>query len=288
MLNNEDYALIKYAKSHGVKVVISTIVPLINGWKIDMYRRCGNLPVPTTYKMLMQSLQLADLLIVETQAEKDFIVKHYKIQKSKICIIPNGIDKYEGVYRDIYNYIDEGKKYILQVGRFDKNKNQLNVIKAMKNENIDLVFIGGPQNENDGYYIKCKEEAKGYENIHFLGWIESNSTIIKSAYQNADLVIIPSYFETFGMVILEAISARKKIVVSNTLPILEYNIIKYGSFSPNNIQDIRNKTLEVLKMQETNVNLKNIEKNFKWDNVVDKHIKYYKELLNEKNFNSDI
>ena len=171
MLNNEDYALIKYAKSHGVKVVISTIVPLINGWKIDMYRRCGNLPVPTTYKMLMQSLQLADLLIVETQAEKDFIVKHYKIQKSKICIIPNGIDKYEGVYRDIYNYIDEGKKYILQVGRFDKNKNQLNVIKAMKNENIDL-FI-------DDQLNNCLDVLKqGIKVIRISNEICNNKNIV--------------------------------------------------------------------------------------------------------------
>lgn len=293
MLDYENYNLILKAKSNNIKVVISTIAPINNGIKIDLHRiMFSKIPVFTTYKIMIECVKLADLLIVETPAEKRFIMKHYKIEKDKIIIIPNGMNNFNELpnnqLKEIYNYIGERKNYILQVGRFDKNKNQLNVIKAMRNEDIDLVFIGGPQGENDDYYIKCKEAADGYKNIHFLGWIESDSPIIKSAYQNADLVIVPSYYETFGMVILEAISAGKKVAVSNTLPILEYDIIKSGIFNPDNIEDIKSKTLEVLKNKELNVNLENVRKNFDWDNIVEKHIKCYREMINEKNFKRNI
>lgn len=289
MLNMENYSLIKYAKSQGVKVVISTIIPLINGRKIDTYRHLMKLPIPTTYKIMIQSLQLADMLIVETPAEKKFIIRHYKINENKIQIIPNGIDEIGEKTFDIYKYINKDKKYILQVGRFDKNKNQLNVIKALKKTNIDIVFIGGPQDKKDSYYKKCKEEANGYKNIHFLGWIEKDSSIIKSAYQNAELIVVPSYFETFGMVILEAISAEKKIAVSNTLPILEYNIVdKEETFNPNNIEDIKNKVIKIYNSKKNNVDIVNAKKNFEWNNIIDKHIKCYEGVLSEKNIKNDI
>lgn len=289
MLNIENYELIKYAKKNGLKVVISTIVPLINGYKIDIYRKLVKLPIPTTYKILLQSLQLADLLIVETPAEKKFLIKHYNIDKNKIYIIPNGIEKDEVATRDIYNYIGGKKKYILQVGRFDKNKNQLNTIKALKNENIEVVFIGGPQSKNDKYYKKCQEEAKNKKNFHFLGWIDKNSKIIKSAYKNAELVIVPSFFETFGMVILEAIAAGKKIVVSETLPILEYNIISAeNTFNPRNVNDIKKKTIKAFFSENNNINMQNVNENFEWSRIINKHIKCYKEILGEKDTKKNI
>lgn len=289
MLTPENYSLIKYAKNQGLKVVISTIIPLINGIKIDIYRHLIKIPIPTTYKIMIQSLQLADMLIVETPAEKNFIIKHYKVKENKIHVIPNGMDEIEKKTFDIYKYINRGKKYILQVGRFDKNKNQLNVIKALKNTNIDVVFIGGPQDKRDSYYKKCQKEAEGYENIHFLGWIEKNSPIIKSAYQNAELIVIPSHFETFGMVVLEAIAAEKKVAVSNTLPILEYNIIdKTGTFNPNNIEDIKNKVINIYKSKKNNVDIVNAKRNFEWNSIIDKHIKCYKEVLNERNIKNNI
>lgn len=289
MLNCENYALIQYAKSQGLKVVISTIVPLINGKKIDLYRSCMKLPIPTTYKILIQSLQLADLLIVETPAEKRFIMKHYKINENKICIIPNGIEKCGEITNDIYDYIDSKKKYVLQVGRFDKNKNQLNIIKALKGTDIDVVFIGGAQEKNSSYYKKCVQESKNQKNFHFLGWIDTNSSIIKSAYQNAELVIVPSYFETFGMVILEAIAAEKKVVVSNRLPILEYNIInKKDTFDPSNVNEIKDKVIKIFYSKENNVNMDNVKKNFEWNHIIDKHIECYKEILHEKSIKDSI
>lgn len=279
MLNPENYNLIKYAKKLNKKVVISTIIPLINGWKIDFYRLINHLPIATTYKFLFESLRIADLLIVETEAEKKFIHKHYKITNDKINVIPNGIDYTLKNNNKIYDYIDKSKKYVLQVGRFDANKNQLNVIKALNDQNIDVIFIGGPQFNNSKYYEQCKKIAKN--NIHFLGWVESESELLTSAYHNAELVIVPSYYETFGLVLLEAISAKKKISFSKTLPIKDYHFVDDEYlFDPKSINDIRNTVLKISELKGINYNYENAIKIFSWDEIVKKHIILYKEIVN--------
>ena len=122
-----------------------------------------------------------------------------------------------------------------------------------------------------------------------MGWIDKNSKIIKSAYKNAELVIVPSFFETFGMVILEAIAAGKKIVVSETLPILEYNIISAeNTFNPRNVNDIKKKTIKAFFSENNNINMQNVNENFEWSRIINKHIKCYKEILGEKDTKKNI
>ncbi len=288
-LNIENYTLIKYAKEIGLKVIISTVIPIKYGMKIDFYRHIRKLPIPTTYRILYNSLQLADKIIVETPREATFISEHYKIQSRKVIIIPNGIEETQKGNKEIYDLLGKEYKYILQVGRFDKNKNQLNIIKALKDTYLDVVFIGGPKNGDKTYYKKCIEEAQGYDNFHFLGWIDNKSPILKSAYTNAELVVMPSYSETFGLVILEAGISGTKIAVSSTLPILDYKALDgCYSFSPYKIKDIKETILKAVK-EEKNENLKiNIKKFFTWDNVIKKHIDCYKEVKDEKNSNKHI
>lgn len=289
MLTHENYSLIKYAKSIGVKVVISTIIPLNNGMKIDMYRKLKNIPIPTTYKLMIETMQLANAIITETIAEKNFIIKHYKVDKNKIWVIPNGMEESIIKTDDIYKYIEKDRKYILQVGRFDENKNQINVIKALRNTELDIVFIGGPQLDNASYYEKCKKEAGKSKNIHFLGWISQDSNVLKSAYSNAEMVILPSYSETFGITALEAIAAQKKIVLSNTLPILDYDIVeKDSTFNPSNIKEIKETVFKNYKREGSNIKYENVKKFFKWKEIINKHIQCYKELIGEKYIKKDL
>ena len=110
-LDSENTGLIECAKQRGAKVVISTIINLEDGWKIDFYRRIINkFPIMTTYKLMFKSLRLADSVIVETFAEKTYIQKHYRIPASKINVIPNGIDPIAEYGEEIYELIGGKRK----------------------------------------------------------------------------------------------------------------------------------------------------------------------------------
>lgn len=272
----EHYDMVNFAYSNGVKVVISSIVGTTQGWKIDLMLSLIHHPMMTIYNKNQSILKMASTIIVETQKEQEFIIKHYKINRSKISIVPNGIDCICEYTNEVYQKLGYQRDYILCVGRIDRNKNQLNVIKALKDSNIDIIFIGGPTTYNDPYYQECLSESKGHENIHFWGWIDNGSALMSSAYANAKVFIFPSFQETFGMVLIEAANFGANLVVSNTLPILDYPVFRNCStFSPNNIREIREKTIEAYSRSKNPNQTTMICKAFSWDTVIDKHIQIY-------------
>ena len=284
-LNFENYSLIRLAKKNNIKVVISTIIPLNNGLKIDLYRKYVNkLPILSVYKMMIKSAQMADRLIAETTSEADFLNKHYGVPKEKIIVIPNGITSCpDSVDDSIYSYVKKDVPFVLQVGRFDKNKNQLNVIRALKDQEFQVVFIGvADKNTGNDYYERCRQEAKNAKNIVFLGWLDSASMLLKSAYKHAQVFILPSYQETFGLVLLEAGIRGANLAVSKTLPILNYEIFKNCLiFDPSSCSDIK-KVVEKAVHKTRDMDMaKKIAKFFSWDSVIKEHLKCYEALKNE-------
>lgn len=280
-LNFESYALMQVAHQKGVRIVLSSIVNTINGRKIDIYRKLfGFLPINTTYKLLHKTIHLADVILVETEAELEFINKHYLVDKTKMVIVPNGIEDNLWKGTEIFERIGGEKKYILQVGRFDTNKNQINVIRALKETNIDIVFIGGEDVKDSSYYRQCILEAKGCQNIHFLGWLQPNDPLLKSAFQWADTFVLPSFSETFGLVALEAGICGAKLVLSNTLPILSYKSLhNVSTFNPNNIQQIRDTLIKTFNQDSDKKLRVLIKEEFDWDCIIDKHIQIYTDLI---------
>lgn len=279
MLNFENSSLIQYAKAMGLKIVISTIVPMIDENKLRIYKLFEKIPLMTTYKLNKRSLNLADCLITESQMESDFIEKHFSIDASKMQVIPNGIDldTYDG--DDIYKEIGPCEKYVLMVGRFDSNKNQLNVIKALKGKEFDVVLIGGAEKSSDTYFKQCIDEATGSENIHFLGWVDSKSNLLRSAYAHADTVVLASFYETFGLTAIEGGSKGTKLVFSKTLPILKYPVFHNClSFNPSSVTDIESNVCECVKRPKDERLREELIKVFNWVSIIDRHLEIYNML----------
>lgn len=282
MLSPETCSLIRLAKNNGIKVVLSSIVNIKDGWKIDFHRILFNrLPIVTTYTLMYDAIHLVDAIIVETESEGLFLHKHYKVNSKKILVIPNGIDDSIGSYSgEIYDKLGFKGKYILHVGRFDANKNQLNLIKALKGQNKHLVFVGGPDATHGKYYELCRKVAGGDKYIHFLGWLNKDSSLFQSVYQNADTFVLPSFTETFGLVALEAVAYGCKLVMSNTLPILDFkSMSNITTFSPSDIGDIRKAVLYTFETGRNEFYYQNIVNEFSWKQVIDSHISLYKKMI---------
>ena len=288
-LDAENVGLITNAKNMGKKIVLSPIINLTGQRKIDFYTKFLNkFPIATTYRQIASIIDQTDLFMVETEKEGLFLAKHYGVSPEKIIVLPNGVDNYEEMMQfegeQIFDALGKKCRYFLSVGRINPNKNNLNLINALGPTGKDLVFIGGPDKINGNhYYTQCVELAKKYPNIHFLGWAENNSDLLKSAYKNAEVVVLPSYQETFGLVLLEGGIAGAKLAISNSLPILDYDVFKRcRSFNPNKIEDIRNELLLAYDDIKDDSLQKQLIKEFSWDSIIQKQIQYYEELLNEE------
>ncbi|MEH7400123.1 glycosyltransferase [Gottfriedia acidiceleris] len=112
--------------------------------------------------------------------------------------------------KDIFNSPESIKLGF--IGRFDRAKGLdllLSVINKI-NINIELLIIGdsilGDGGDIDKY--KCNP------NIHFIGWVDSKS--IDSYIQKVDAIVIPSRWEGFGLVALEAMKNHKAVISSKS------------------------------------------------------------------------
>ena len=84
--------------------------------------------------------EIADLIFPNSHNEAVQISKLFNISREKMFVVPNGVDNAfssanSGVFIDEYGL----KDFVLSVGRIEPRKNQLNLIKAMKNIDADLI-----------------------------------------------------------------------------------------------------------------------------------------------------
>lgn len=195
-------------------------------------------------------------------------------------IIPNGIDQFWHDNRYIKSKKKDNIFNLVQVGWINENKNQIATIKAIEkvNEqgfNCRITFIGDVEYKKHQKYmdmlLDIKENSKYKENIIFK--MRMNKVDLIKEYRNADIFILPSHRETFGLVYIEAISQG--------LPLIHTKFQSIdGIFSPNisigcnsyDENDIANKIKYIVNDYNKRINSINdvsIE-NFSWKYISNK------------------
>ena len=279
--SSESYTLLKYCKANHIPVVVSSVVPAEKRFAILMCHLIGTvLPVYPDRYLNELVLKGADAICAQTEKEKDFICNTYKISSDKIFVIPNGVSLNEFTYSGDYFYEKTGIKdgFVLQVGRFDSNKNQLNVIRALKDTDIPVVFIGGADKNDPDYFSLCKNEAN--ENMHFLGWVEHNDPLLQAAYHSAHTVILPSHKEIFGNSLMEGGFCGANLIASKALPIEEWGLDQYcRKVDASDVRDIREVIIEAQKTDKSFEVSNFIKNTFSWDAVTDQYIDVYRKVI---------
>jgi len=164
----------------------------------------------------------ANKIIVPSQSTKNDLIKFYQIDANKIFIVYHGVSDPPSRLGDTYLPAhNSDNKYILYLGRGDRRKNIKGLIRAFNTlkQNYQIphrLILVGP---NIGYDIpnSLKDEivCTGYVND------ERKWSLLK----NADIFVFPSFYEGFGIPILEAQKIGTPVVCSSTSSMPE---IVYG------------------------------------------------------------
>lgn len=137
-----------------------------------------------------------------------YIPNQFKQQiEAKSIVIPNGIDEYwfNNLYEVRRELNGRGNINLIQVGRLDKNKNIQTTIKTtiklrQQGYNANLTIVGDGKDKA----IVLKYVAKYPTFIKYKGKLNANQLL--SCYRENDIFIMPSKFETFGLVYVEAMT----------------------------------------------------------------------------------
>lgn len=158
-------------------------------------------------------IRKAKLLLPNSHSEYNRLKAHYKIEH-EYEVIPNAIDP--GLFTG--EKAPKDPKLILCVGRIEGIKNQLNLIRAVKGTDYQLILIGKASPNQQGYYELCKTEAG--TNVQFIDAMPQQELL--NYYRKAKVHVLASWFETTGLSSLEAAAMGCNVVITDKGDTSEY------------------------------------------------------------------
>jgi D-inositol-3-phosphate glycosyltransferase len=194
------------------------------------YRSIGDVPVIAAQRLAVEKacLETVDCVVATSPQEQ----KHMLVlvsSKGNIDMIPCGtdIEKFGQISRCVAREklgIAPEAKIVLYVGRFDRRKGIETLVRAVAKSNfrdnadLELVIGGGSRpGESDGIErdrIANIVTELGLENrTTFTGRLDD--TILPLYYAAADVCVVPSHYEPFGLVAIEAMASKTPVVASN-------------------------------------------------------------------------
>jgi glycosyltransferase involved in cell wall biosynthesis len=226
--------------------------------------------------------RLPDRLIVNSQAEADRIQKVYQLDMAQFAVVPNGVDK---GFREAEptQFIEryQTRDFLLCVGRIASVKNQLGLIRAAQGLSAGLVFIGSPEPSSMDYYQQCRKEAS--PDTLFIDRVDQGAPLLASAFAAAKMVVIPSLFETCGIVAMEAGLAGAPVAITRHGGTREYYKDFVSYLDPDSTTSLRNSLIAAMATKkDTALFRAYIEQNYLWERVMDWTIEIYRSVLRNK------
>ncbi|MES2427333.1 MAG: glycosyltransferase family 4 protein [Bacteroidota bacterium] len=158
-------------------------------------------------KSMVQALETANVILPNSLSELDRLKKHYT-PNVKGLVVTNGINSEKFPFDPT---IKKDANMVICVGRIEKRKNQLNLIKALNGTPYQLILIGAASPNQNKYYQQCRDAAG--PNVTFLDRIPHEDLL--KYYQLAKVHVLASWFETTGLSSLEAAIMGCNIVITD-------------------------------------------------------------------------
>ena len=236
---------------------------------------------PNLKSIGLNILRYADKIIFHSLAYRDYMVNKYipnSLQDmilAKSVIIPLGIE--DVFQKNIYNgkRKRESTLKIITVSNITGNKNHISVCKALEilqkqNFQVEYTIIGKVLEPNR------LAEVKKFSFVKHLSYMTQNELI--DVYRNSDIFVMPSIFETFGMVYAEAMSQGLPVIYSKGQGFdQQFSDGEVGfSVDATNYNDIAN-AIKKIVVNYDNISGRCIQlvEKFDWEVITDKYLELY-------------
>ncbi len=271
----EHVETIALARRRGIKVVLSTIAwfDLASLWhEMRSFPRrlvaCGKFAVRSTAPRLpswrRRLYHAVDLLLPNSQAESQQLQRHFQAPAERIHIVPNGAKlSFASAKGDLFVQQFRLRDFVLYAGRIEPRKNQLEFLRAMHGAAVQIVILGGVVPGHEAYLAACRQAAG--KNVHFLGRLDHDDPLLASAYAACGCMALTSWFETPGLVALEAAMTGTPLVLTRRGCTKEYFGPLASYASPGDPREIRASVLAALAQGRNPVLARVAQQTFCWE-----------------------
>lgn len=265
--------------------------PLIIHVHATEFDRSGGTGVnPDVYKIEKEGMEVADGIIAISDRTRDMVIEKYGINPDKVRAIHNGIEHQDKDLSYVPDFVssvrNDGYKIVLFVGRLTLQKGPDYFLKAAK-EVLRLrpktYFVIAGSGDMENQVIRQAAELGIADKVIFAGFLRGRE--LDGLYHSADLYVMPSVSEPFGLTPLESLQTGTPVLVSHQSGVAEIlsNALKTDFWD---IEDMASKMVAVIDWPQ----LRNVlscegcreTKNISWHKSSAKYIDYYKYVLGLK------
>jgi glycosyltransferase involved in cell wall biosynthesis len=246
-------------------------------------------------RFLPSNINKVDKIIAVSRSTKRDIINILGVNEDKIEVIYEGVDN---IFKPINDRVKVLKikdryslpdKFILFVGSIEPRKNILSLIKSFSliRSKIEhkLVVVGS---KGWGYknIFDAIDSLNLRKSVMFTGYVPEYD--LPYIYNASDLFVFPSFYEGFGLPVLEAMACGIPVIASNRSSIPEIIGDSGIVIDPDNIHELKDAMLNLLNNDELKKRLidKGIKRAsmFSWEKTAYNTLDLYKSVINENSY----
>ncbi|MEY4747152.1 MAG: D-inositol 3-phosphate glycosyltransferase [Candidatus Parcubacteria bacterium] len=218
----------------GVEAKRASGKPLIVHVHATEFDRCGG-PLGVNrdvYEIEKRGMEAADVVIAVSEMTKSIITREYGIPAWKVRVVYNGIDEAtvpregSGLPR-LRALRASGYSLVLFLGRVTLQKGPdyfLRAAKKVAERNPKVLFVLSGDGDMQEHVMRLAAELGLGGNVFFTGFL--NGSDRHEVYASADLFVMPSVSEPFGITALEAMKLRTPVLISKQSGVCE--VVKHA------------------------------------------------------------
>ena len=239
-----------------------------------------------------RTVKKAAAVLTPSEFSRNAILQHYPVDPHKVVVAHNAVSsQFRPVERNVALAGIEKKfglrgPFVLTVGDLQPRKNHLGLLNAFEEAmrahpqlTHRLVFVG-----KETWYSKelhrSVAQSSISERVHFTGFIDDSELV--QFYGACELFMFPSFYEGFGLPILEAMACGRAVACSNTSAMPEVADAAGILFDPRSTREIARAIADVLLNPELRVRLERLGAQraslFSWERAAQRTLEVYRRV----------
>lgn len=249
---------------------------------------------PITYKIkqfgyktiLNSALKKSSHILVPSSFVKGQLVSELSILADKVSVTHEGVEEQliaqaaqytQDKINRVLNKLGIKPPFIFYVGNAHPHKNVEGLIKAFLNLRKKFRYLQLVLSGYDHYFWERIKKEYKHNDVIYTGYVTDEELV--ALYKSAQLLVMPSFEEGFGIPLLEAMACSCPVVSSNAGSLPEIGADAAIYFDPHNIEDITQRITQVLNSDKLRREL--IEKgskrykHFSWQKLATQTLEAY-------------
>ena len=267
----------------GIEVAAMSKKPLVIHVHSTEFDRSGENVNQMIYDIEREGMERADKVITVSYFTRNLVISRYGISGDKVEVVHNGVERNGSDWVLSGTGIEKDEKIVLFLGRITMQKGPEYFLQAAKKvldimDNVKFVMAGSGDLMHRA--VEMAAELGIGQKVLFTGFLRGEE--VQKIYKMADLYVMPSVSEPFGIAPLEALGNDVPVIISKQSGVSE--VLKHAlKVDFWDVNEIANKIVAVLKYPPLEMTLRN-HGNFevrklRWKDSAEKCARIYKETL---------